>query len=82
MSLKNTRACMEKPTGRKTPGTRRGIIPCSPTEVNILQHPGTIMEGYHSMLNNPGEHSVASYFKGTLDVHDATDCSPGLLSME
>ena len=25
-------------------------------------------EGYHSMLNNPGEHSVASYFKDTLDT--------------
>ena len=63
---------MEKPTGGKIPGTRRGTIPWSPTEVNILyiydMHPGTIMEGYHSMLNNPGEHSAASYFKDTLDT--------------
>ena len=66
---------MEKPTGGKTPGTRRGTIPWSPTEVNILRHPGTIMEGYHSMLNNPGDHSAASYFKDTLDTSR-------LLSME
>ena len=26
------------------------------------------MEGYHSMLNNPGDHSAASYFKDTLDT--------------
>ena len=25
-------------------------------------------EGYLSMLNNPGEHSAASYFKDTLDT--------------
>ena len=25
-------------------------------------------EGCHSMLNNPGEHSAASYFKDTLDI--------------
>ena len=43
-------------------------IPCSLTEVNILRCPGTIKEGYHSMLNNPGEHSAASYFKDTLDT--------------
>ena len=41
-------------------------IPCSPTEVNILRRPGTIKDGYNSMLNNPGEHSAASYFKDTL----------------
>ena len=34
----NTCACMENPTGGRTPGTRRGTIPCSPTEVNILWH--------------------------------------------
>ena len=38
--MKNMYACMEKPTGEKTPGTRRGTIPCAPTEVNILWHPG------------------------------------------
>ena len=47
---------------------RVATIPCSPTEVNILRHPGTIKEGYHSMLNNPGEHSAALYFKDTLDT--------------
>ena len=41
MSLKNTCACMEKPTGGKTPGTKRGTIPCSTTKVNILWCPGT-----------------------------------------
>ena len=60
VSLKNTCACMEKPTDRKAPGTRRGTIPWSPTEVNILRRPGTIKEGYHSMLENPGEYSAAS----------------------
>ena len=57
-----------KSTGGKPPGTRRGTIPWSPTEVNILRHPGTIKEGYHSMLNHPGDHSAASYFKDTLDT--------------
>ena len=38
MSPKNTCACMEKSTGGKTPGTRRGTIPCSTTQVDILQH--------------------------------------------
>ena len=45
-------------------------IPCSPTEVSILQRPGTIKGGYHSMLNNPGEHSAASYFKDNLYFTD------------
>ena len=32
----NTCACMEKSTGGKTSGTRRGTIPCSTTQVDIL----------------------------------------------
>ena len=38
MSPKNTCACMEKSTGGKTSGTRRGTIPCSTTQVDILRH--------------------------------------------
>ena len=37
-------------------GTRRGTIPCSPTEVNIL----------HSFGLNGTPYSAASYFKDTL----------------
>ena len=38
MSLKNTCACMEKSTGGKTSGTRRGTILCSTIQVDILRH--------------------------------------------
>ena len=60
---------MEKPSGGKLQ-EQGGVatIPCSPTEVSILRCPGTIKKGYHSMLNNPGEHSAASYIKDTLDT--------------
>ena len=37
MSPKNTCA-MKKSTGGKTSGTRRGTIPCSTTQVDILRH--------------------------------------------
>ena len=60
--MKNMCACMEKPTGGKTPGKRRGTIPCSQTEVNILRHPCRDKRGVPFMLNNPGEYSAASYF--------------------
>ena len=30
--------CMEKSTGGKTSGTRRGTIPCSTIQVDILRH--------------------------------------------
>ena len=51
-----------KPNWWKNSRNKKG----SPTEVNILRHPGIIKEGYHSMLNNPGEHSAASYISKTL----------------
>ena len=51
MSLKNTCICMQKLTGGKTPETRWGTIPCSPTEVNILHdgvfaHASKVSSGY------------------------------------
>ena len=70
MSLKNMCACMEKASGGKTPGTRRGSYHSMLTNrgEHSIRRPGAIKEGYHSMLNNPGEHSAASYFKETLDT--------------
>ena len=45
----------------------------SPTEVNILQCPGTRRCTIPCMLNNPSEHSAASYFKDTLDLGALAD---------
>ena len=51
-----------------------GMVPCV-SEEHVCLHGKTNWwknsrnkEEYHSMLNNPGEHSVASYFKDTLDT--------------
>ena len=66
MCLKNTCACMEIPTGGNS-RNKKG----SPTELNILQRPGTRRDTSHSMLNNPGEHSAASYTNVGLEIiHD------------
>ena len=59
-SCKRETACYRKPYRDEC----KALVGC----IAIGRRPETIKEGYHSTLNNPGEHFLASYFKDTLDT--------------